>query len=96
MNTTAQSTGNIAEAAALIGWTLRNDDRWDRWYDPDRWGGMVGIMHHAASAATALEEQLGGREWSDLDWYSTIDAVVGAMFDDTLDLADMSERYVAL
>ncbi len=86
----------IAESAALLAWTLRNDARWAHWYLPDRWSGMVGLMNHLASVATALEDQLNGRAWADVIWYITIHEVASAIIEDTLELSDLSQYYVEL
>jgi len=80
----------------LLAWTLRNDARWAHWYLPDRWSGMVGLMNHLASVATALEDQLNRRDWADLIWYTTIHEVAGAIIEDRLELSDLSPYYVEL
>ena len=86
----------IAESAALLAWTLRNDARWAHWYLPERWSGMVGLMNHLAIVATALEDQLNGRDWADMIWYITIHEVASAIIEDRLDLSDLSQYYVEL
>jgi len=94
MTQSASTLSQVAENAAMLAWTLRDDARWARWYEPDRWCGMVGLMNHLAFVAAALEEQLYGRKWDDLIWYTTVHQVAGAILEDRLDLSDLSPYYV--
>lgn len=71
----------IALTAALLSGTLLSHPVFAKRYDPDEWGGQIGLMQYLIELATALETQtrfqmqLG----EGIDWYLTCDRVVEAL-----------------
>lgn len=92
------ATTRIAATAAALGVVLAGDARYLAWYDrnEERFGGMVGLMHHVGAIASQLEQQteftmtLGGA----VDPYLTIDAIADALLCGTpVNLQDLSPHF---
>jgi hypothetical protein len=47
-------TRQVAQFTALIMESLRGDTRFEAWYDPDRWGGVIGLADDIAGFAHSL------------------------------------------
>jgi hypothetical protein len=87
----------IANTAALLGFSLRDHAQFSDWYDPDHGGGMVGLMNYLAGVAEALETVTEGEMTlgEGIDWYLTVDAVVEAILrDEALSTATLGTYLV--
>ena len=91
-----RKTSRVAQTAALIAMSLGQDPKFNDWYNPDRWGGMVGLMQHIAYLAEELEKatDYGMMVGEGIDWYITVDNLVAAILnDESTNIRDLPKYF---
>lgn len=78
-------TLSAAETVAAIMLSIGRDERWNEWYDSDKWDGIIGFYQYVSHVAVTLDTWFENANlvWGDeIDWYLTCDKLVEGIFND--------------